>query len=124
MRVSPDTVRRLVDGGHIKTARSAGGQRQIDAAALAGYMWLLIHRVFEFWTFLGDMRIQRVYMLVTLAAWLLYPNKVWITNRLHQAFLFFGMALAICWIASPHDPEVGPDRVKVRGRPSQWLRHA
>ena len=38
LRVSPDTVRRLVDAGQIKTARSAGGQRQIDGAALARYM--------------------------------------------------------------------------------------
>ena len=36
--VSPDTVRRLVDSGQIKTARSAGGQRQIDDAALARFM--------------------------------------------------------------------------------------
>jgi molybdopterin-binding protein len=38
LRVSPDTVRRLIDAGQIKTARSTGGQRQIDAAALARYM--------------------------------------------------------------------------------------
>jgi molybdopterin-binding protein len=38
LRVSPDTVRRLVDSGHIKTVRSVGGQRQIDGAALARYM--------------------------------------------------------------------------------------
>ena len=38
LRVSPDTVRRLVDSGHIKTGRSAGGQRQIDGVALARYM--------------------------------------------------------------------------------------
>ena len=38
LRVSPDTVRRLVDTGQIKTMRSAGGRRQIDGAALAGYM--------------------------------------------------------------------------------------
>ena len=36
--MSTDTVRRLVDSGHIKTARSVGGQRQIDGAALARYM--------------------------------------------------------------------------------------
>ena len=36
--MSPDTVRRLVDGGQIKTFRSAGGQRQIDGAALAAYV--------------------------------------------------------------------------------------
>lgn len=38
LRVSPDTVRRLIDSGHIKTVRSAGGQRTIDAAALARYV--------------------------------------------------------------------------------------
>jgi len=38
LHVSADTVRRLVDSGQIKTARSAGGQRQIDGRALAGYM--------------------------------------------------------------------------------------
>ncbi len=38
LRVSPDTVRRLVDSGQIKTARTAGGQRQVDGAALARYM--------------------------------------------------------------------------------------
>ena len=38
LRVSPDTVRRLVDSGEVKTVRSSGGQRLIDSAALARYM--------------------------------------------------------------------------------------
>lgn len=38
LRVSPDTVRRLIDSGRIKTTRSGGGQRRIDRAALARYM--------------------------------------------------------------------------------------
>jgi molybdopterin-binding protein len=38
LRVSSDTVRRLVDSGQIKTVRSAGRHRQIDGAALARYM--------------------------------------------------------------------------------------
>jgi molybdopterin-binding protein len=38
LRVSPDTVRRLVDSGQVRTVRSGGGQRQIDSAALARYM--------------------------------------------------------------------------------------
>ena len=38
LRVSPDTVRRLVDAGELKTVRSAGGRRLIDSAALARYM--------------------------------------------------------------------------------------
>ena len=38
LRVSPDTVRRLIDSGQIKTLRSPGGQRKIDGATLARYM--------------------------------------------------------------------------------------
>jgi molybdopterin-binding protein len=38
LRVSPDTVRRLIDAGRIQTVRTAGGQRRIDRAALARYM--------------------------------------------------------------------------------------
>ena len=38
LRVSPDTVRRLIDAGKIKTRPSTGGQRRIDAVVLARYM--------------------------------------------------------------------------------------
>lgn len=38
LRVSPDTVRRLIDAGHLKVARSGGGQRLVDGVALARYM--------------------------------------------------------------------------------------
>jgi molybdopterin-binding protein len=35
--VSPDTVRRWVDGGQIAGARTEGGRRQVDGAALAQF---------------------------------------------------------------------------------------
>jgi molybdopterin-binding protein len=35
--VSPDTVRRLADRGELKTARTPGGRRRLDGAALAAY---------------------------------------------------------------------------------------
>jgi molybdopterin-binding protein len=38
LRVSPDTVRRLIDAGKIKTTSTAGGQRRIDGVVLARYM--------------------------------------------------------------------------------------
>lgn len=38
LRVSPDTVRRLLDAGEIESARVPGRQRQVDGAALARYM--------------------------------------------------------------------------------------
>ena len=36
--VSPDTVRRLVDSGAVRTTRTRSGRRQIDPSALATYM--------------------------------------------------------------------------------------
>src|SRR5258708_32606187 len=33
--VSPDTVRRMVDDGRLRAARSSGGQRLVDGASLA-----------------------------------------------------------------------------------------
>lgn len=38
LRVSPDTVRRLIESGQIKTARTSGGQRRIDPVVLARHM--------------------------------------------------------------------------------------
>ncbi len=35
--VSPDTVRRLVDSGELRAARTSGGQRRVDGRALARY---------------------------------------------------------------------------------------
>ena len=37
---------------------------------LVGYMWLFVHRPFEVWTFLGTLRIERVYMILLILAWL------------------------------------------------------
>ena len=68
---------------------------------IAGYMWLFIHRPFEVWPRLGDLRIERVYMLITLAAWLCSSNKMWLSNRLNVAFLVFFVALVAAWLASP-----------------------
>jgi molybdopterin-binding protein len=36
--VSPDTVRRLVDGGDLQVTRSPGGHRLVDGASLATYV--------------------------------------------------------------------------------------
>lgn len=37
LRVSPDTVRRMVDDGRLRAVRSSGGQRLIDGASLARF---------------------------------------------------------------------------------------
>jgi O-antigen ligase len=69
---------------------------------LGGYVWLYLHRPFEYWTVLGDVQLERAYMIFTLACWVVYPNKRWITNRLHAAFLAFTFVLLLCWVAAPY----------------------
>lgn len=68
---------------------------------LAGYMWLFIHRPFEVWPWLGELRIERVYMLITLGAWLLVANKGWTSNRINVAVAALYGAILVSWVLSP-----------------------
>ena len=68
---------------------------------LIGYMFLFIDRPFEVWPWLWDLHIERIYMLLTLAVWAVYPNKRWLPNVQHAAYAAFALAVAVCWIASP-----------------------
>ena len=38
---------------------------------LIGYMYLFLHRPFEVWPEIGEYRVERIYMLITLVAWAL-----------------------------------------------------
>jgi hypothetical protein len=68
---------------------------------LIGYMFLFIDRPFEVWPWLGDLHIERIYMLFTLGAWAVYPNKRWLNNSQHAAYIAFAFAVIICWLMSP-----------------------
>ncbi|HEY8503174.1 MAG TPA: O-antigen ligase family protein [Gemmataceae bacterium] len=68
---------------------------------LIGYMFLFVHRPFEIWPALGEVHLERVYMLVTLLVWALYPGKRWLPNRQHAAYLAFAAAVLACWLMSP-----------------------
>jgi O-antigen ligase len=72
---------------------------------LGGYLWLYIHRPFEFWPALGNLQFERLYMIATLLCWLFYPNKGFVLNRLHLAFVLFAIALVLCWIVSPYSDD-------------------
>jgi len=74
---------------------------------LAGYMWLYLHRPFEYWTFLGTLQVERLYMIFTIIVWMVIPGKKWPSNRLHGAFLYFTVALFTCWVVSPYPQEDG-----------------
>ncbi len=68
---------------------------------LIGYMYLFIHRPFEVWPALGEIRLELLYALFTGAAWLMYPGKRWLPNPLNRAMLAFVLALLTCWVVSP-----------------------
>jgi hypothetical protein len=68
---------------------------------LIGYMFLFIDRPFEVWPWLGDLHVERVYMLFVMAVWVVYPNKRWLPNAQHGAYLAFALAVLVCWAMSP-----------------------
>jgi Lipid A core - O-antigen ligase and related enzymes len=69
---------------------------------LVGYMWLYIHRPFEVWPWLGDFSVERVYMIVTLAACFMTGNISWPSNRLSWAFGAFFLISVASWLLSPY----------------------
>jgi O-antigen ligase len=80
---------------------------------LGGYIWLFIHRPFEIWPTLGVIQLERAYMLLCILAWVFYPKKCWIRNRLSVAFLFFTAVLVTSWLLSPHG-ELGVETVETQ----------
>jgi O-antigen ligase len=75
---------------------------------LVGYMYLFIHRPFEIWPWLGDLRVERVYMLVTLAFWLVAAPKRVLPNVQHFAYGMFAFAVVACWAMSPWADKTQP----------------
>jgi O-antigen ligase len=69
---------------------------------LGGYMWLFVHRPFEYYPALGDLQLERVYMVLMLVVWLVTPGKQFAFNRLHVALAVFTIAMLACWAASPY----------------------
>jgi O-antigen ligase len=49
---------------------------------LVGYMWLFIHRPFEVWPWLGELHVERVYTIATVAYWAFCAPKTWTSNRI------------------------------------------
>jgi O-antigen ligase len=68
---------------------------------LIGYMFLFIDRPFEVWPWLGDLRVERIYMGFTLAVWCIYPNKRFLPNLQHMAYAGLATAVLAAWAMSP-----------------------
>ena len=56
---------------------------------LGGYMWLYVHRPFEIFPILGDLQVERLYMLLLILVWVASPAKAFWPNRLHRALAAF-----------------------------------
>src|SRR5262245_21904749 len=67
---------------------------------LGGYVWLFVHRPFEVWPALSGLYIERIYILLCMLAWLVYPGKGFVGNRIHLALALFSAALVGCWMVS------------------------
>jgi O-antigen ligase len=83
---------------------------------LIGYMFLFIDRPFEVWTWLGDLHVERVYMLVTMAVWAVYPKKRFLPNPQHAAYFAFAAAVLFAWAISPwnaHGQPIVEDWLKI-----------
>ena len=68
---------------------------------LVGYMFLFIHRPFEFWTILGDIHLERIYICGLFVVWLMQPKR-WLPNAQHIAYFLFAFAVLFCWVMSPY----------------------
>ena len=67
---------------------------------LIGYMWLFVHRPFEVWPWLGELHIERIYILVTLAYWVTQP-KTWTANRVNVGAACLAASITLSTLLGP-----------------------
>ena len=65
-----------------------------------GYLFLFIFRPFEYWTWLGDYHIERVYMICLLIAILFWRGKRYVHHPLTNAFIAFFLVICFSIIIS------------------------
>ncbi len=69
---------------------------------LGFYMWMFIHRPFEYYPQLGAMQVERITMIFMIVAWLIWPYKVWTLNRLHVAHTILAAVILVSWVNSAY----------------------
>lgn len=69
---------------------------------LVGYMWLFLHRPFEIWPIFATIRLERVYMIFTLLAWLGFSAKTWTSNKNNVALFLIAFSIFIATLFSPY----------------------
>jgi len=78
-------------------------------------MWLFVHRPYEYYPWLGQLQIERVYMLLMLGLWSFSPGKVWMLNRLHMSLIGLACVMVASFACSPYidEPNFLEDYFKV-----------
>jgi O-antigen ligase len=69
---------------------------------LGFYVWLFIHRPFEYYPQLGELQFERFYMIIMVVVWAISPGKVWAFNRIHLAQACFTTVMLLSWMMSPY----------------------
>jgi len=67
---------------------------------LAGYLFLLIFRPYEYWPILGDFRVERVYMLCFMGIVFLSKEKRFLPSSLNGTIILFSLSLLISGLFS------------------------
>jgi O-antigen ligase len=68
---------------------------------LIGAMFLFLYRPFEIWPALGEIHLERIYMVGAIGAVLLNPRRRWIANAQNRAYAAFAIVVLLSWLVSP-----------------------
>src|SRR5262245_14928414 len=90
-----------VGGAHAGSGFKDEGESCVMLYILIGYMFLFIHRPFEIWPALGEMHVERVYILAAAAVWLFCPGKRLQPSRLDLGIIGFCSAVLFAWMLRP-----------------------
>ena len=64
---------------------------------LIGYIFLFVHRPFELWPALGELHVERVYILAVMAAWLVWRQPASPARRRALGVYIGQLALNAIW---------------------------
>jgi O-antigen ligase len=68
---------------------------------ILGYVYLFIHRPFEIWPAVGDMRVELIYFMLLSAGWLILGPKRVRLDSLMLAIVGMTLAVGVAWVLSP-----------------------
>lgn len=103
MSTSYDRFEKMEGAHDVDMARRDGDSEKISPLMymLAGYLFLMIFRPYEYWPELGAWRIERVYMLCFIAAVFVSKKKKFISSPLNGSVILIAIVFFISGLFSP-----------------------